>query len=60
MGSVKLAVQLRCDTFALNRGRAPPASPKKALEVAAEAVTRWLLEAPLVLPTRAVAEAEAV
>ena len=60
MGPVKLAIQLRCDTFALNRGRSPPASPKAAREAASEAVLRWLLEMPLALPTLGEAQAELV
>ena len=60
MGPVKLAIQLRCDTFALNRGRSPPASPKAALEAASKAVLRWLLEIPLALPTLEEAQAELV
>ena len=60
MGPVKLAIQLRCDTFALNRGRSPPASPKAALEAASEAVLRWLLEIPLALPTLGEARTELV
>ena len=60
MGLVKLAIQLRCDTFALNRGRSPPASPKHALKAASEAVQRWLLKVPLALPTLEEAQAELV
>ena len=60
MGPVNFAIQLRCDTFALNRGRSTPASPKGALETASEAVLRWLLEIPLALPTLGEAQAELV
>ena len=60
MGPVKLAIQLRCDTFASARARAPPASPKVVHEAASEAVQRWLLEVPLALPTLEEAQAELV
>ena len=60
MGPVKLAIQLRCDTFALNRGRSPPASPKAALQAASQAILRWLLNVPLALPTLEEAQAEVV
>ena len=60
MGLVKLAIQLRCDTFALNLGRSPPASPKHALKAASEAVQRWLMKVPLALPTLEEAQAELV
>ena len=60
MGPVKLAIQLRCDTFTLKRRKCPPAPPKAALEAASEAVLRWLLEIPLALPTLGEAHAELV
>ena len=55
-----MAIQLRSDAFALNRGRYPPASPKGALEAASEAVLRWHLDIPLALPTLGEAQAELV
>ena len=51
MGPCKLALQLRCSVFGLNRGTKPPAKPMIAFKAASSVVASWLRETNFAMPT---------